>query len=81
MTEADPKRKSCVPARKRGSRSPRRCWRLVLPLDFGTGFKNPNFAVVAEASGVRGIRLEDPADGRRENVHSISEFLRGHGNI
>src|SRR3979490_1454118 len=30
-------------------------------LDFGTGFKNPNFAAVAEASGVRGIRLEDPA--------------------
>jgi pyruvate dehydrogenase (quinone) len=31
-------------------------------LDFGTGFKNPNFAAMAEASGVRGIRLEDPAD-------------------
>jgi pyruvate dehydrogenase (quinone) len=31
-------------------------------LDFGTGFKNPNFAAMAEASGVRGIRLEDPED-------------------
>src|ERR1700681_4820535 len=31
-------------------------------LDFGTDFKNPNFAAMAEACGVRGIRLEDPAD-------------------
>jgi pyruvate dehydrogenase (quinone) len=31
-------------------------------LDFGTSFKNPNFAAMAEAVGVRGIRLEDPAD-------------------
>jgi pyruvate dehydrogenase (quinone) len=31
-------------------------------LDYGTGFKNPNFAAMAEASGVRGIRLEDPAE-------------------
>jgi pyruvate dehydrogenase (quinone) len=31
-------------------------------LDFGTGFKNPNFADVAEAAGVRGIRIEDPGD-------------------
>jgi pyruvate dehydrogenase (quinone) len=31
-------------------------------LDFGTEFKNPNFATMAEACGVRGIRLEDPAD-------------------
>jgi pyruvate dehydrogenase (quinone) len=30
-------------------------------LDFGTSFKNPNFAAMAEASGVRGIRIEDPA--------------------
>ncbi len=29
---------------------------------FGTGFKNPNFAKVAEAMGAKGIRLEDPAD-------------------
>jgi pyruvate dehydrogenase (quinone) len=31
-------------------------------LDFGTSFKNPNFATMAEAVGIRGIRLEDPAD-------------------
>jgi pyruvate dehydrogenase (quinone) len=31
-------------------------------LPFGTGFKNPNFATMAEAAGVRGIRLEDPGE-------------------
>src|SRR5271167_2307483 len=31
-------------------------------LNFGTEFKNPNFAAMAEAVGVRGIRLEDPRD-------------------
>ncbi len=31
-------------------------------LDFGTSFKNPNFAAMAEACGIRGIRLENPAD-------------------
>jgi pyruvate dehydrogenase (quinone) len=31
-------------------------------LDFGTEFKKPNFAAMAEACGVREIRLEDPAD-------------------
>ncbi|HYZ62601.1 MAG TPA: ubiquinone-dependent pyruvate dehydrogenase [Acetobacteraceae bacterium] len=31
-------------------------------LDFGTGFKNPSFAAMAEAVGIKGIRLEDPAD-------------------
>ena len=31
-------------------------------LDFGTAFKNPNFAAMAEAVGVRGIRLEDPSE-------------------
>jgi pyruvate dehydrogenase (quinone) len=31
-------------------------------LSFGTEFKNPNFAVMAEAVGIRGIRLETPAD-------------------
>jgi len=30
-------------------------------LDFGTEFRNPNFAAMAEAVGIRGIRLEDPA--------------------
>lgn len=31
-------------------------------LNFGTDFKNPNFAVMAEAVGIRGIRLEDPSE-------------------
>ena len=31
-------------------------------LDFGTPFKNPNFAAMAEAVGIRGIRLEAPDD-------------------
>jgi pyruvate dehydrogenase (quinone) len=31
-------------------------------LDFGTGLKNPNFAAMAEAVGIRGFRLEDPSD-------------------
>jgi pyruvate dehydrogenase (quinone) len=31
-------------------------------LPFETDFKNPNFAAMAEAIGVRGIRLEDPGD-------------------
>ena len=31
-------------------------------VDFGTGFKNPNFAAMAEAAGIKGIRLEDPSE-------------------
>jgi pyruvate dehydrogenase (quinone) len=31
-------------------------------LDFGTDFKNPNFAAMAEAAGIRGIRLEKPGE-------------------
>jgi hypothetical protein len=31
-------------------------------LDAGTSFKNPNFAAMAEAVGVRGIRLETPGE-------------------
>jgi pyruvate dehydrogenase (quinone) len=31
-------------------------------LDFGTELKNPNFAAMAEAAGIRGIRLEDAGD-------------------
>ena len=31
-------------------------------LEFGTEFKNPDFAAMAEAVGILGIRLEDPAD-------------------
>jgi pyruvate dehydrogenase (quinone) len=29
-------------------------------LDYGTELKNPNFAAMAEAAGIRGIRIEDP---------------------
>jgi len=29
-------------------------------LDFGVDLQNPNFAAMAEAVGIRGIRLEDP---------------------
>lgn len=31
-------------------------------LNFGTELQNPNFAAMAEAIGIRGIRLEDPAE-------------------
>jgi len=31
-------------------------------LDFGTELQNPNFAAMAEAIGIRGIRLEDASD-------------------
>jgi pyruvate dehydrogenase (quinone) len=31
-------------------------------LPFGTDFDNPNFAAIAEAAGIRGIRIEDPAE-------------------
>jgi pyruvate dehydrogenase (quinone) len=31
-------------------------------VDFGTDLKNPNFAAMAVSVGIRGIRLEDPAD-------------------
>jgi pyruvate dehydrogenase (quinone) len=31
-------------------------------IEFGTDFQNPNFAAMAEAVGIRGIRLENPAD-------------------
>jgi pyruvate dehydrogenase (quinone) len=42
-------------------------------LPFGTKFKNPNFARVAEAMGAKGIRLEEPGDVR----DAIAEAL-GH---
>jgi pyruvate dehydrogenase (quinone) len=31
-------------------------------LNFGTELQNPNFAAMAEAAGIRGIRIEDPAE-------------------
>jgi len=46
-------------------------------LDFGTKFKNPNFAAMADAVGVRGIRLEDPGDVE----HGIAEALAHDGPV
>ncbi len=34
-------------------------------LDFGVDLQNPNFAAMAEAVGIRGIRLEDPAEVKK----------------
>ncbi|SEJ90408.1 pyruvate dehydrogenase (quinone) [Sphingobium sp. AP50] len=34
-------------------------------VDFGTEFDNPDFAALAEAVGIKGIRIEDPADLER----------------
>ncbi|RDJ05755.1 ubiquinone-dependent pyruvate dehydrogenase [Rhizobium grahamii] len=34
-------------------------------LPFGTDLSNPNFAAMAEAIGIKGVRLEDPADVER----------------
>ncbi len=31
-------------------------------LDFGTELKNPDFAAMAEAIGIRSIRLQDPSE-------------------
>src|SRR5262245_6885343 len=45
--------------------------------DFGTKFKNPNFAAMADAVGVRGIRLEDPGDVE----HGIAEALAHDGPV
>ena len=39
---------------------------------FGVGFKNPNFARVAEAMGAKGIRLEDPADVKDAMAEALS---------
>ena len=41
-------------------------------LDFGTKFKNPNFAAMADAVGVRGIRLEDPGDVERGIAEAVA---------
>src|SRR5262249_24866203 len=34
-------------------------------LDFGVDLQNPNFAAMAEAVGIRAIRLEDPAEVKK----------------
>src|SRR6201997_249856 len=39
---------------------------------FGVGFKNPNFARVAEAMGAKGIRLEEPGDVREGLAEALA---------
>jgi pyruvate dehydrogenase (quinone) len=41
-------------------------------MPFGTDFKNPNFAKVAEAMGAKGIRLEDPGDVREALAEALA---------
>jgi pyruvate dehydrogenase (quinone) len=46
-------------------------------LDFGVTLENPNFAAMAEAAGIRGIRLEDPGEVER----GIGEALAHDGPV
>ena len=46
-------------------------------VDFGTGFDNPDFAAMANACGIKGIRIEDPADLER----AIGEALAHPGPV
>ncbi len=46
-------------------------------LDFGVSLKNPNFAAMADAVGVRGIRLEDPGEVEK----GIAEALAHDGPV
>ena len=46
-------------------------------LSFGTEFANPNFAAMAEAAGIRGIRLTNPADVEK----GIAEALAHDGPV
>jgi len=39
---------------------------------FGTDFKNPNFAKVAEAMGAKGIRIEEPGDLREGLAEALA---------
>ena len=39
---------------------------------FGVDFKNPNFARVAEAMGVKGIRLEEPGDVKEALTEALA---------
>ncbi len=41
-------------------------------IPFGTKFKNPNFARVAEAMGAKGIRLEDPTDVKEALTEALA---------
>jgi pyruvate dehydrogenase (quinone) len=46
-------------------------------LDYGVDLKNPNFAAMAEGAGIRGIRIEDPADVER----AIGDALAHNGPV
>ena len=41
-------------------------------IPFGVGFKNPNFASVAEAMGAKGIRIEQPGDVREGLIEALA---------
>jgi pyruvate dehydrogenase (quinone) len=41
-------------------------------VDFGTGFDNPDFAALAEAVGIKGIRIEDPADVKSKLAEALA---------
>ena len=41
-------------------------------LDYAVDLENPSFAAIAEAAGVRGIRIEDPGDVERGIGHALS---------
>lgn len=46
-------------------------------VDFGTGFENPDFAAMAESVGIKGIRIDDPADVEK----GIAEALAHDGPV
>jgi pyruvate dehydrogenase (quinone) len=41
-------------------------------LDFGTDFVNPNFAAMAEAVGIKGVRIENPAEVDEKLAEALS---------
>ncbi len=45
-------------------------------IPFGVGFKNPNFAAVADAMGAKGIRIEEPGDVRDGLAEALA-YKRG----
>src|SRR5271168_4098857 len=45
-------------------------------IPFGVGFKNPNFAKVADAMGAKGIRIEEPGDVRDGLAEALA-YKRG----
>jgi pyruvate dehydrogenase (quinone) len=41
-------------------------------INIGTDFVNPNFAMMAEAVGIKGVRIEDPADVEGKLVEALA---------